>query len=39
MTCFFPLSELAGYNWEEADKFRKAVGKKIPEEMAAQKKN
>ena len=29
--------ELAGYNWEEADKFRKAVGKKIPAEMAAQK--
>ena len=28
--------ELAGYNWEEADKFRKAVGKKIPKEMAAQ---
>ncbi len=29
--------ELAGYNWEEADKFRKAMGKKIPEEMAKQK--
>ncbi len=29
--------ELAGYNWEEADKFRKAMGKKIPKEMAAQK--
>jgi DNA polymerase-3 subunit alpha len=29
--------ELAGYSWLEADKFRKAVGKKIPEEMAAQK--
>lgn len=28
--------ELAGYNWEETDKFRKAVGKKIPAEMAAQ---
>jgi len=28
---------LAGYNWEEADKFRKAMGKKIPEEMAKQK--
>jgi len=27
---------LAGYNWEEADKFRKAMGKKIPEEMAKQ---
>jgi DNA polymerase-3 subunit alpha len=32
----FCALELAGYNWEEADKFRKAVGKKIPEEMAAQ---
>jgi len=29
--------EMAGYNWEEADKLRKAMGKKIPEEMAAQK--
>lgn len=28
--------ELAGYSWLEADKFRKAVGKKIPEEMAKQ---
>lgn len=28
---------LAGYTWLEADKFRKAMGKKIPEEMAAQK--
>ncbi len=28
---------LAGYSWEEADKFRKAVGKKIPTEMAKQK--
>jgi DNA polymerase-3 subunit alpha len=28
---------LAGYTWEEADKFRKAMGKKIPEEMAKQK--
>jgi len=28
--------EVAGYNWEEVDKFRKAVGKKIPEEMAKQ---
>lgn len=27
---------LAGYNWEEADKFRKAIGKKIPEEMEKQ---
>ena len=33
----FSAIELAGYNWEEADKFRKAVGKKIPKEMAAQK--
>lgn len=33
----FSAIELAGYSWEEADKFRKAVGKKIPEEMAAQK--
>ena len=33
----FCAIELAGYNWEEADKFRKAVGKKIPKEMAAQK--
>lgn len=29
--------EIAGYNWEEADKFRKAIGKKIPEEMEKQK--
>ena len=28
---------LAGYNWEEVDKFRKAMGKKIPEEMEKQK--
>lgn len=28
--------KLAGYNWEEADKFRKAIGKKIPEEMEKQ---
>jgi DNA polymerase-3 subunit alpha len=28
---------LAGYSWLDADKFRKAMGKKIPEEMAAQK--
>ena len=33
----FSAIELAGYTWLEADKFRKAVGKKIPEEMAAQK--
>lgn len=30
-------NKLAGYSWTELDKFRKAVGKKIPEEMAAQK--
>jgi DNA polymerase-3 subunit alpha len=30
-------NQLAGYTWGEVDKFRKAVGKKIPEEMAAQK--
>ncbi|MCL5782188.1 MAG: DNA polymerase III subunit alpha [Patescibacteria group bacterium] len=29
--------DLAGYTWAEVDKFRKAVGKKIPEEMAKQK--
>jgi len=29
--------QLAGYTWVEADKFRKAMGKKIPEEMKAQK--
>jgi len=28
--------EVAGYTWSEVDKFRKAVGKKIPEEMAKQ---
>lgn len=28
--------ELAGYNWTEVDKFRKAVGKKIPKEMEEQ---
>ncbi len=32
----FTALEVAGYNWEEVDKFRKAVGKKIPEEMAKQ---
>jgi DNA polymerase-3 subunit alpha len=31
--------KIAGYNWGEVDKFRKAVGKKIPEEMAKQKEN
>ncbi|MEA4910537.1 DNA polymerase III subunit alpha [bioreactor metagenome] len=29
--------KIAGYTWGEADKFRKAVGKKIPEEMQKQK--
>lgn len=28
---------LAGYTWLDADKFRKAMGKKIPKEMAEQK--
>ncbi len=28
--------ELAGYSWLEADKFRKAMGKKVPEVMAQQ---
>jgi len=31
-------TKLAGYSWGEADKFRKAVGKKIPEAMAEQEK-
>ncbi len=30
-------NKLAGYTWGEVDKFRKAVGKKIPAEMALQK--
>lgn len=29
--------KIAGYSWLEADKLRKAMGKKIPKEMAAQK--
>ncbi len=29
--------KLAGYSWLDADKFRKAMGKKIPKEMAEQK--
>ncbi|MEK9181121.1 MAG: DNA polymerase III subunit alpha, partial [Patescibacteria group bacterium] len=29
--------KIAGYSWEEADKLRKAMGKKIPREMAEQK--
>jgi DNA polymerase III subunit alpha len=32
----FTAMELAGYNWKTVDKFRKAVGKKIPAEMAKQ---
>ncbi len=28
--------EVAGYTWETVDKFRKAIGKKIPEEMRKQ---
>ncbi len=35
---FTTAIKIAGYTWEEADKFRKAVGKKIPEEMERQKK-
>lgn len=35
---FMTAIEIAGYTWEEADKFRKAVGKKIPQEMEKQKK-
>ena len=34
---FATAMKLAGYSWEEADKFRKAIGKKIPAEMAKQK--
>lgn len=30
-------NRLAGYSWTELDKFRKAVGKKIPKEMEEQK--
>src|SRR3989338_3711707 len=32
----FAAIELAGYTWETVDKLRKAVGKKIPAEMAKQ---
>ncbi len=32
----FIAIEIAGYNWVTVDKLRKAVGKKIPEEMAIQ---
>lgn len=34
----FIAMEIAGYNWNTVDKFRKAIGKKIPKEMAAQEK-
>ena len=34
---FATAINIAGYTWEEADKFRKAVGKKIPAEMEKQK--
>jgi DNA polymerase-3 subunit alpha len=33
---FATAIKIAGYTWEEADKFRKAVGKKIPSEMEKQ---
>lgn len=32
----FTALEIAGYDWGSVDKFRKAIGKKIPEEMAKQ---
>lgn len=35
---FMTAIKIAGYTWEEADKFRKAVGKKIPQEMEKQRK-
>lgn len=34
----FTALELAGYDWGTVDKLRKAIGKKIPEEMAKQEK-
>ncbi|MEK7188861.1 MAG: OB-fold nucleic acid binding domain-containing protein, partial [Patescibacteria group bacterium] len=34
---FMTAIKIAGYTWEVADKFRKAVGKKIPSEMQKQK--
>lgn len=34
---FLTAINIAGYSWEEADKFRKAVAKKIPREMEKQK--
>lgn len=33
----FTAINLAGYSWQDADKFRKAMGKKNPAEMAKQK--
>lgn len=36
--CLYTAVYIAGYDWVEADKFRKAIGKKIPEEMDKQKK-
>ena len=33
---FMTAIKIAGYTWEEADKFRKAVAKKIPAEMEKQ---
>ncbi|MBU1130161.1 DNA polymerase III subunit alpha [Patescibacteria group bacterium] len=36
--CLYTAINVAGYNWVEVDKFRKAIGKKIPEEMEKQKK-
>ena len=33
---FSTAINIAGYTWEEADRFRKAVGKKIPSEMEKQ---
>ncbi len=33
----FTAINIAGYPWDKADKFRKAMGKKKPEEMAKQK--
>lgn len=33
---FMTAIKIAGYSWEEADKFRKAVAKKIPAEMEKQ---
>src|SRR3989338_6069453 len=31
--------KIAGYSWLQADKLRKAMGKKIPKEMEAQREN